>query len=140
VVPLTCHGDPAEVMTRWLKNSTAKGFELDNECELRNPLESNNIIRCKNQELESDEIMGHLKAGKRVISLAINWKDAIRFVLNEDFSLKRVRFEDSIQKEAETEADDFASQFDQDFAIMTLQLGFMLDELLESFGGINRDK
>jgi recombination associated protein RdgC len=140
VVPLTCHGDPAEVMTRWLKNSTAKGFDLDNECDLRNPLESKNIIRCKNQELESEEIMGHLKAGKRVISMAINWKEAIRFVLNEDFSLKRVRFEDSIQKEADTEADDFASQFDQDFAIMTLQLGFLLDELLEAFGGINRDK
>ena len=127
-------------MTRWLKNSTAKGFDLDNECDLRNPLESKNIIRCKNQELESEEIMGHLKAGKRVISMAINWKEAIRFVLNEDFSLNRVRFEDSIQKEADTEADDFASQFDQDFAIMTLQLGFLLDELLEAFGGINRDK
>jgi len=140
VIPLICHGDPAEVMTRWLKQSTPKGFDLDNECELRNPLESNNTIRCRNQELESDEIMTHLKAGKRVIQLAINWKDAIRFVLTEDFSIKRIRFEDSIQQEAVTDADDFASQFDQDFAVMSLQLGYMLDELLEAFGGIGKDR
>jgi len=138
VIPLTCHGDPAEIMTRWLKQSTPKGFELDNECELRNPQESNNIIRCKNQELESEEIMMHLKAGKRVIQLALNWKEAIRFVLNEDFSIKRIRFEDSIQDEAATAADDFASQFDQDFAVMAIQLGYLVEELLEAFGGAEK--
>ena len=97
-------------------------------------------MRCRNQGLESDEVMGHLKAGKRVIQLAINWKDAIRFVLTEDFSIKRIRFEDSIQQEAETDADDSASQFDQDFAVMGLQLGYLLNELLEAFGGIEKDR
>ena len=140
VVPLTCHGDPSDIMTRWLKQRTPKGFELDNECELRNPLDGKNIVRCKNQELESTEVMEHLKAGKRVIQLAINWKDAISFVLNEDFSIKRLRFEDSIQQDAETEAEDFASQFDQDFAVMTLQLGYFLEELLEAFGGMGQVK
>lgn len=140
VVPLTCHGDPAEVMTRWLKQRSPNGFELDNECELRNPLESNNIIRCRNQELESDEIMAHLKAGKRVIQLAINWKDAIRFVMGEDFALKRLRFEDAIQQEAVTEEEDFATVFDQEFAVMTLQISHLVEELLEAFGGIEKDR
>lgn len=140
VVPLTCHGDPAEVMTRWLKQHPPKGFELDDECDLRNPLEARNVIRCKNQELESDEVMSHIKAGKRVIQLALNWKDAIQFVLTEDFGIKRLRFADSIQEEARTDADDFASQFDQDFAVMSLQLGHMMEDLLEAFGGIERDK
>jgi recombination associated protein RdgC len=140
VVPLTCHGDPAEVMTRWLKQRTPKGFELDNDCELRNPLESKNIIRCRNQELESNEIMAHLKAGKRVIQLAINWKDAICFVMGEDFGLKRLRFEDAIQQEAVTEEKDFATVFDQEFAVMTLQISHMVEELLEAFGGVEKDK
>ena len=138
-IPLTCHGDPADIMTHWLKKHLPKGFELDNECELRNPLESKNTIRCKNQELESDEIATHLKAGKRVIQLALNWRQGIQFILAEDFCLKRLKFIDALKEEAVTEADDFASQFDQDFAVMGLQLVTLIDELLEAFGGMEKN-
>jgi len=136
VLPLSALSDVPEVMTRWLKQSTAKGFELDNECELRNPRESKNIIRCKNQELESDEVMSHIKAGKRVIQLALNWKDAMRFILTEDFVMKRVRFEAIVQQQAQGDADDAATQFDQDFAIMTLQLNQFLEDIVAAFGGV----
>ncbi len=138
VVPLNCHGDPSNIMTRWIKERVAEGFELDNECELQNPRESKNIVRCKNQELESNEIQGHIKAGKKVTQLALVWRNAIRFVLVEDFSIKRLRFEDSIQEQADEGADDRVSQFDQDFAVMTLQLTQFIKELLEEFGGLER--
>ncbi len=136
VVPLKCHGDAANIMTHWLQDTPPKMFELDNECELQNPQESKNIIRCKNQELESAEVLSHLKAGKRVTQLAMIWRDAIRFVLSDDFSIKRLRFEEIIQEQAEGEADDRATQFDQDFAVMVLQLHEFIKELLEEFGGI----
>jgi recombination associated protein RdgC len=125
-----------EIMTRWIQKSTAKGFELDDECELRNPRESKNIIRCKSQELESDEVINHIKAGKKVIQLGLNWKDAIRFILTEDFVIKRVRFEDVIQQQAQGDAEDAATQFDQDFAIMSLQINQFLEDLVEAFGGV----
>ena len=136
VLPLSSVGDASEIMTRWIQKHTAKGFELDDECELRNTRESKNIIRCKNQELESDEIISHLKAGKRVIQLGLNWKDAIRFVLTEDFVIKRVRFEDIVQQQAQGDAEDHATQFDQDFAIMSLQVNQFLEDLVEAFGGL----
>lgn len=138
VVPLKCHGDAANIMTHWLQDRTPNSFELDNECELQNPRESKNIIRCKNQELESTEVLNHLKAGKRVVQLAMIWRDAIRFVLSDDFSIKRLRFEDIIQEQAEGEANDRATQFDQDFAVMILQLHQFINELLEEFGGIEK--
>jgi recombination associated protein RdgC len=138
VVPLKCHGDAANIMTHWLQDRTPNGFELDNECELQNPRESKNIVRCKNQELESAEILSHLKAGKRVIQLAMVWREAIRFVFTEDFSIKRLRFEDIIQEQAEGEANDKATQFDQDFAVMTLQLHQFIKEMLEEFGGVEK--
>ena len=140
VAPLGCHSDPEDIMTRWLKQRAPKGFEPGGECELRNPLDGKNTVRCKNQALQSDEIMAHIKAGKRIIQLAVNWKNAIRFVLHEDFSMKRLRFEDAVQQDAETEADDFAARFDQDFAVMTLQLSGLVDELLAAFGGLAKDK
>ena len=138
VVPLKCHGDAANIMTHWLQDRMPDSIELDNECELQNPRESKNIVRCKNQELESAEISGHLKAGKRVIQLALVWRDAIRFVLSEDFSIKRLRFEDIVQEQAEGDDNDKATQFDQDFAVMTLQLHSFIKELLEEFGGIEK--
>jgi len=136
ILPLSCTGDVSEIMTRWIKQSTPKGFELDDECELRNPRESRNIVRCKNQELESDEVLSHLKAGKRVIQLGLKWKDAIRFLLTEDFVVKRVKFEDIVQQQAAGEAEDEATQFDQDFAIMTLQVNQFLEDLVQAFGGV----
>ena len=138
IVPLKCHGDAGNIMTHWLKEKTPDGFELDNECELQNPRESKNIIRCKNQELESAEISSHLKAGKHVVQLALVWRDAIRLILTNDFSIKRVRFEEIVQEQAEAEASDRATQFDLDFAVMSLQLHQLIKELLEEFGGIEK--
>ncbi len=139
VVPLKCHGDVGNIMTHWLKERTPDAFELDHECELQNPRESKNVVRCKNQELESAEISSHLKAGKRVVQLALIWRDAIRFILTDDFSIKRVRYEEIVQEQAEGEANDRVTQFDQDFAVMTLQLHQLIKELLDEFGGIEKD-
>ena len=138
VVPLSCHGDAANIMTHWLKDGLPDHLELDDECELQNPRESKNIVRCKNQELESAEIASHLKAGKRVIQLGLIWRGAIRFILNEDLSIKRMRFEEIVQEQAETEAVDRVTQFDQDFAVMSLQLHQLIKELLQEFGGIEK--
>lgn len=137
VVPLSCVGDAADVMTRWLNNQAPKGFDLNDECELQNARESKNIVRCKNQELESDEVMSHLKAGKRVTQMAIIWREQIQFILSEDFSIKRLRFEDIIQEDAQSEYDDDITQFDQDFSVMTLQLSEFLEDLLKEFGGMD---
>jgi recombination associated protein RdgC len=139
VVPLKCHGDAANIMTHWLQDTAPKTFELDNECELQNTRESKNIVRCKNQELESSEVLSHLKAGKRVTQMAMIWRDAIRFILTEDFAVKRLRFEEIIQEQAESDVDDRATQFDQDFSVMVLQLHEFIKELLEEFGGIEKE-
>ncbi len=138
LVPLACHSDAANIMTHWLQDGLPDTFELDNECELQNPRESRNIVRCKNQELESAEIASHLQAGKRVIQLALVWRQAIRFILAEDMTIKRLRFEEIVQEQAENEAADRVTQFDQDFAVMSLQLHQLIKELLQEFGGIEK--
>ena len=110
---------------------------FDGEAELQNERDVRNVVRVRNQELEADEIASHLKAGKRVTQLALVWREAIRFVIDQDLALKRVRFEDQVQEQAEG-ADDEISQFDQDFAIMTIQLAQLLGELVEHMGGVQR--
>jgi len=139
VVPLKSHSDTANIMTHWLKERMPEHFELDNECELQNPRESKNIVRCKNQELESAEITSHLKAGKRVVQLALVWRDAIRFILHEDFSVKRLRFEEFVKEQAEIETADRLTQFDQGFVVMSLQLHQLIKELIEELGGVEKE-
>lgn len=133
VVPLSCHGDAADIMTRWVKNRVPKGFELDDECELKNRQDAKNIVRCKQQDMGGEEIKQHLMAGKRVTQLALSWRNAIRFLLTEDFVLKRLKFEDSVSEQVD--ADDEAARFDQDFSVMTIELSQLLDDLLAEFGG-----
>ena len=138
VVPLDSHGDTAEIMTRWLKSRVPEGFDLEQEIELQNTRESRNVVRCRYQEIESQEILGHIDAGKRVTKLGISWREAIRFLLAEDFSISRLKFEAKITDHGDGEADDVDGTFDQDFAVMAVQLGRLIDELLEAFGGVEK--
>lgn len=139
VVPLAPRGDVADVLTRWVRERTPNGIELDADCELQNTRDAKNVVRCRNQDIDSREVLAHLDAGKRVTQLAVNWRDAIRCVMAEDFSLKRLRFEAKIQGHADGEADDPAGRFDQDFAVMSLQIGRLLDELVDACGGPEPD-
>ena len=60
----------------------------------------------------------------------------LAFVLHEDMSIKRLRFEDIIKEaESEAEADDAVSRFDLDFSLMALELAAFLPNLLEVLGG-----
>ncbi len=137
VIPLASKHQPIDVMTRWLSSGHSEsGFEPGEECELRDNANINSIIRCKNQDLASTEIVNHLKTGMHVSKLALNWQQRLEFVLDEKLTVKRLRFADMVQEQAsEIEAEDAAAQFDVDFSIMALELSAFITALTEAFGG-----
>jgi len=137
IIPLAGKHDPIEVMTRWVSSGHPDtGFELGEECELRDNENIKSIIRCKNQDLAASEIINHLKTGMHVSQLALSWQDRIEFVLDEKLVIKRLRFSDLVQEKAdEVEADDVAQRFDVDFSIMSLELAEFIKALIEAFGG-----
>jgi len=136
VIPLTAKHEPIEVMTRWVSSGQPdQGFELGEECELRDNADVKSVIRCKNQDLASSEILNHLKS-MHVSKLALSWQERIEFVLDEKLAIKRLRFSDVVQDKAnEIEAEDAAMQFDVDFSIMTLELAAFFKALIGAFGG-----
>ena len=138
VKPLETNRSPADVMTAWLRgDAPAPGFEPLDECELRDPVAEGGVVRCRRQDLEGEEIRAHLDAGKQVVRLAVELKDRLSFVMTEDLAVKRLRFLDVIQAEAEeSEADDEAARFDVDFALMSLELGRFIPAYLGLFGGL----
>ncbi len=135
--PVSIRQSLSAVMTRWLNGEhLPDGLELGHECELRHPDPDGGVVSCRHQDLGAGEIRNHIKNGKYAIKLALQWRDRLSFVLHEDMSIKRLRFE-NIVKEAEDDGnvDDAATRFDLDFTLMTLELAEFLPELFTMLGG-----
>ncbi|MDG1026148.1 MAG: recombination-associated protein RdgC [Gammaproteobacteria bacterium] len=132
---------PSDVMTRWLKEQHASDhFLIDEDCELYNPTDGSNIVRCKGQDLFSDEIQGHLEAGKQVKNLGVTWNSILSCALGDDLSIKRLKFVGMKQEEANEEIESAAQKFDQEFAVMTLELSGFFKSFFEAFGGLQDPK
>lgn len=131
---------PSDVMTRWLKEQHASdNFEIDEDCELYNPTDGSNIIRCKGQDLYSDEIQSHLAAGKHVKNLGVTWKSLLNCVISDELTVKRLRFEGMKEETANEEVESAAQKFDQEFAVMTLELSGFFKALFSAFGGLEEE-
>jgi len=141
VRPLAVQQAPAPIMTSWLEGAgPGAGWVVGDECELRDPLEEGTVVRCKGMDLGSEEVANHLKAGKQVARLALEWQERLGFLLDQDLGVKRLRFLDLVQDEvAEVETDDAAARLDADFAIMSAEIGRFLPELAGLFGGMEAE-
>ncbi len=139
VVPLVVKNNPAQSMSNWISSSTPpKGFEIGQECELRDPLEKTSVIRCKHQDLGAADIINHVHSGMEVAKLALTWSGGIDFIVDDNVNIKRLSFADEIQEQAdEVGAQDEAQQFDIDFSIMTIELEAFIHALIEAFGGLD---
>ena len=137
VIPLAAKNLPIDIMTRWVNSGQPdQGFALGEECELRDNADISCVIHCKNQDLATAEIVNHLKTGMHVSKLALNWQERIECVLDEKLVLRRLRFSDLVQEQAnEAEAEDVATQFDVDFSIMALELSAFFKALVGALGG-----
>ena len=137
VIPLKTNNLPAILMTSWLKGKDLKDdFVIKDECELRESDDEGAILRCKRQDLSSDEIQNHLNSGKEVTKLAINWNDTIDCIIEDDLSIKRLKFSDELLEQAADDgAEDAAAQFDADFNLMSGELARFIPRLIEVFGG-----
>ncbi|MFG1488010.1 recombination-associated protein RdgC [Oceanospirillum sp. HFRX-1_2] len=139
VVPFNTEQSPSIVMTEWLQDSSKRpqGLELDGQCELRSDLEEGSVIRCKQQELDAEEILAHIETGKQVVKLAINWQERIQFILQDDLVIKRLRFGDDLLDEAKDSYgdEDPMTRLDTDFSLMTLELKRFIPTLAEWLGG-----
>ncbi len=130
--------NPIKVMTDWLLNqSSPSDVGVEDECELRSPEEEGGIIRCKRHDLALPEIQNHLDSGKEVVKLAINWDDRIAFILDQNLTIKRLRFLDLVQDQLQDEngLEDETARFDTEFTIMSAELQQLIGRLVDLFGG-----
>ncbi len=137
VRPLTVKIAPSATMTDWVKTQKAAAdFHVLDECELRDTHEDGGIVRCKRQDLTGEEVQLHMSSGKQVTQLSLGWQDKLSFVLDDKLVVKRLKFEDLLQEQAEQDGgDDDLSQQDASFTLMMLTLIEFLPALFEALGG-----
>ncbi len=137
VVPLTLETPIELTLTEWVRNGKAPaGFALQDEAELKAVLEEGGILRSKHQDLVTDEIAGHLAAGKLVTKLALEWRERISFVLSDDGSLKKLKFSDVLlEQNDDIDREDEVARFDADFVLLTSELSELIRDLVAALGG-----
>ena len=129
---------PSAVMSGWLEQPESRyaGLEPMDECELRDSAVETGVIRCKGQDLDSDEIRHHLEAGKRVVKLSLEWQESLNFILQDDLCIKRIKLSDQLKEKLDQDSPDEAfAQFDAEFVQMSLELTRLIPALTEAFGG-----
>ncbi len=135
VVPLARQSVQAE-LTAWIKDDAAPSdIQVLEEAELKTLEDEGAIIRCKNQDLYSEEIAQHLAAGKAVQKLAIEWNETLSAVIQEDLSIKRVKFSDVLREQNEDiPKDQILARMDANFALMSGEVVRFAKRLEEIFG------
>lgn len=115
---------PRAVLTGWIAGEAMPdGLALGEECELKDAADRGAIVKCQRQDLQSDEIAGHLESGKQVTKLALVLDDHVSFVLGEDLVLRKLKFLDGAVDQLEgTEPEDVRAELDARFALMAAEL------------------
>jgi len=135
-IPLSAKGTPNHMMSHWMQTEELPaGFELGHECEMHAGKDGR-VVSLKKADLTSDEARSHLNSGMYVSKVALTWKESVHFVVDDQLSVKGIKFDDVITEKAnERNPESKAEQFDAEFAVMTFELKHFISDLLEAFGG-----
>ena len=134
VVPFAPRQPVSTVLTRWLLDADwPQDIAAGQEAELRTSEDDGAIIRIRNHELGSEEIQLHLRNHKKVVRLAIDWDDTLSCLLDDELTVRRLRFADVLKEQNEDVGDDQAARFDADFALMAGELNRFIERLRSIF-------
>lgn len=125
----------APILTRWLiQKDYPQAFSIEKSCVLIDANQQSRVIRCQQQNLFANSIEALIKDGCEVKQLALSWQEHINFILQDDFSLRSIKFQDEVIAQAqEMEPETKQQQFQVDFLIMTETLFALLKELIDLF-------
>ena len=131
LTPLSTEKPLEQILTIWAEGELGvPHFKLGDQAELKDPLEGNGIISCKNQDITSDEMLIHFDSGKWITKIKIIDERGVNFIVNSDLTLKRIKFDSTILDENEDiGSDEFDKRLEADFIIMANLLSTTINDL-----------
>lgn len=122
--PLQAQVAPSSLMTDWLvKNDVPNSLETGDECEIQDASEDKATIRFKALEPLSEDVTRHLEQGMAVKNLALRWTDKLSFVLHDDLTLRKIKFDDALKEAAFNDSQGGGqSDMDANFSLMSLTM------------------
>ena len=129
---------PSALMTNWLLDGSNEAgddrycFTIDRSCELKACDESKATVRYTNHDLITDEIMAHVRQGKRANKLGLTFDERVSFTMTEAGTLAGIKFLDVV---FEASKDSNADAFDADVTILTGEMSKMIPALVNALGG-----
>lgn len=134
-VPANAEGAPRALLTSWIAGEALpEGFALGDECELIDPVDGGAVIKCRRQDLETDEIREHLKTGKQAIRVSLVFDDRLSFVMGDDLVIRKLKFTEIVTESLEQgQHESLREEADAVFALMSAELRVLLRRLEEVF-------
>lgn len=121
---------PSSLMTEWLLKGYADGlFDLDDAVLLKGEGDVAPVVRVSRHDLTADEVVHHVRSGKKVAELGLIWNERISLVLTQDMTFKNIRYLDVLTQEAENDSDSAQDLFAAGQTIMAHDLAAMVQEL-----------
>ncbi|WP_411833324.1 recombination-associated protein RdgC [Pseudoxanthomonas mexicana] len=134
-LPLNAEVAPRSILTGWIAGEPLpEGLSLGEECEMKDAMDGGAVVKCQNQELQSEEIAKHLEAGKQVTRLALTLDDHLSFVIGEDLIVRKLKFlEGAVDQLESTERDDLRAELDARFALLSGEVRRLFNVLEPAF-------
>lgn len=131
--------EPSSLMTEWMRcGSLPKNFIFGRSCILKN-VDEMGVVRCDKQDILSSEVKEFFKIGAQVKQLTLSWSERLEFTLCDDFSIKQVKYDDSVQDVPFYSEPCAAEQkLDASFFIVSQTVTEFVQELLTVFSGYKK--
>lgn len=130
-----------DVFADWILNDMVPyGFVLGGEATLASIMEQGGEIAAKNQDLQIEEIKSLINSNEKYVSkVGLVWNEHTTFVVDETFSLKKLKFgKEFFAKNDDIDHDEKLMKKMADFELMAGELSIIIPKLIESFGGEDR--
>jgi recombination associated protein RdgC len=141
-VPPCPEESPRILMTYWLGEACPpEGSALGDECELRDPSGAHgSVVKCRRQDLNTEEIREHLRSGKQCFSTGLVYDDRLSLVLDDELTVKALRPTDVLldaSNDASYQSHD--EEAEGSFALAVLEVNRLLAFLEQTFNVKRRE-
>lgn len=131
-LPLAAAKDPSAVLRRLLTTYDPV-FRHGQSVELRQAVANGEVVKITNGQLDSDEVMAHVRAGLQVTRLEVVTERMV-LTIGDDLVLRKLHYLDVVLDQLESqERDDIKAELDARLAILVPELQTLLGQVLGEF-------